>query len=137
MKIINKALDYDKVMALPVKPRKKPKRVNMFFRTLMKTLSIGELKATNFKCRKIGMDKLGKKEPCLILMNHSGFIDLQIAATVLYPRSFNIVCTTDGFVGKNWLMRQIGCIPTQKFVTDLALVRDMVYAVKELKNYEN
>lgn len=134
MKIINKTMDYDKVMALPVKPRKKPKRVNMFFRTLMKTLSVGELKATNFKCREIGMEKLGKKEPCLFLMNHSGFIDLQIAATVLYPRCFNIVCTTDGFVGKNWLMRQIGCIPTQKFVSDLALVRDMVYAVKELKS---
>jgi len=134
MKIINKKMDYDKVMALPVKPRKKPKKVNMFFRTLMKTLSVGELKATNFKCREIGMEKLGKREPCLILMNHSGFIDLQIAATVLYPRPFNIVCTTDGFVGKNWLMRQIGCIPTQKFVSDLALVRDMVYAVKELKS---
>ena len=134
MKIISKTMDYEKVMALPVKPRKKPKKVNMFFRTLMKTLSVGELMATNFTCREIGMEKLGKKEPCLILMNHSGFIDLQIAATVLYPRSFNIVCTTDGFVGKNWLMRQIGCIPTQKFVTDLALVRDMVYAVKELKS---
>ena len=134
MKIVNKTMDYEKVMALPVPQRKKPKKVNMFFRTLMKTLSIGELRATNFTCREIGMEKLGKKEPCLILMNHSGFIDLQIAASVLYPRSFNIVCTTDGFVGKNWLMRQIGCIPTQKFVSDLALVRDMVYAVKELKN---
>ena len=81
MKIINKKMDYDKVMALPVPARKKPKKVNMFFRTLMKTLSVGELKATNFKCREIGMEKLGKKEPCLILMNHSGFIDLQIAAT--------------------------------------------------------
>ena len=30
MKIINKKMDYDKVMALPVKPRKKPKKVNMF-----------------------------------------------------------------------------------------------------------
>ena len=48
MKIVNKKMDYDKVMALPVKPRKKPKKVNMFFRTLMKTLSVGELKNTNF-----------------------------------------------------------------------------------------
>ena len=30
-------------------------------------------------------------------------------------------------------MRNLGCIPTQKFVTDIALVRDMVYAVKTLK----
>lgn len=31
-----------------------------------------------------------------------------------------------------WLMRQIGCIPTQKFVTDLNLVKDMTYALKTL-----
>ncbi|MBQ5633993.1 MAG: hypothetical protein IIV11_03820, partial [Clostridia bacterium] len=37
------------------------------------------------------------------------------------------------FVGKAWLMRQIGCIPTQKFVSDLSLVKDMSYALKELK----
>lgn len=31
-------------------------------------------------------------------------------------------------------MRYIGCIPTRKFTTDVTLVRDMVYAVKELKS---
>ena len=41
MKIINKTMDYEKVMALPSKPRKKPKKVNIFFRTLMKTLFTG------------------------------------------------------------------------------------------------
>ena len=59
---------------------------------------------------------------------------MKIASTVLYPRPFNVVCTSDGFVGKNWLMRLIGCIPTKKFVSDPKLVRDMVYAVKELKS---
>ena len=71
------------------------------------------------------MDKLGRKEPCLYLMNHSSFIDLKIVATILYPRRFNIVMTSDGFVGKRWLMRSLGCIPTNKFVTDTALVRNM------------
>jgi len=32
-----------------------------------------------------------------------------------------------------WLMRTIGCIPTQKFVTDLGLVQDMSYCFKKLK----
>ena len=32
-----------------------------------------------------------------------------------------------------WLMRQIGCIPTQKFVTDLTLLQDMTYCFKTLK----
>lgn len=80
------------------------------------------------------MERLKDKEPCLFLMNHSSFIDLKIAAAILYPRPFNIVCTSDGFVGKKWLMRQLGCIPAKKFVSDPGLVRDMVYAVKELKS---
>jgi hypothetical protein len=31
MKIINKTMDYEKVMALPVKPRKKPKKKQYVF----------------------------------------------------------------------------------------------------------
>jgi hypothetical protein len=79
------------------------------------------------------MERLGKREPCFILMNHASFIDLKIASTILYPRPFNIVCTADGFVGKKWLMRQLGCIPTQKYVPDIRLVRDMVHAVRKNK----
>lgn len=134
MKIRTKTMDYEKVLAMPVKPHRKPKKTNILFRTLLKVVSTPDLLATRFTYREIGMERLGKNEPCLILMNHSSFIDLKIASSILYPRPFNIVCTTDGFVGKNWLMRQLGCIPTQKFVTDLTLVRDMVHAVKNLKS---
>lgn len=31
-------------------------------------------------------------------------------------------------------MRQIGCIPTNKFVTDVQMVKDMVYALHTLKS---
>ena len=67
-------------------------------------------------------------------MNHSSFIDLSIVATLLYPKPFNIVTTTDGFIGKNWLMRMIGCIPTKKFVSDLSLIHDMNYALTTLRS---
>ncbi|MBQ9080630.1 MAG: 1-acyl-sn-glycerol-3-phosphate acyltransferase [Clostridia bacterium] len=129
MKIKVKNVDYDYVMSLPPQPHRHPKKPNILFRTLLKIVSTPDLLATRFKCEKIGMQKLGKKEPALILMNHSSFIDLKIASSVLYPRPFNIVCTSDGFVGKNWLMRQLGCIPTQKFVSDLTLIRDIKYAL--------
>lgn len=112
----------------------KPKKPNMFFRTLLKLVSLPDLIATHFKCEKIGMDKLGKKEPAFFLMNHSSFIDLEIAASSLYPRAFNIVTTTDGFIGKDWLMRQIGCIPTKKFTADTTMVRDILYTVKKLNS---
>ncbi len=31
-------------------------------------------------------------------------------------------------------MRAIGCIPTKKFVTDMVLIRDMLFALKQLKS---
>ncbi len=134
MKIKTKEKSYEEVLSLPAVAHKKPMKQGLFWRTLLRAVSTPDLLATRFKCEKIGMERLGKKEPALFLMNHSSFIDLKIASTILYPRPFNIVCTTDGFVGKNLLMRLLGCIPTTKFVSDLNLVRDMVYATKKLKS---
>ncbi|MBO5415464.1 MAG: 1-acyl-sn-glycerol-3-phosphate acyltransferase [Clostridia bacterium] len=132
IKVINKT--YSEVMALPVPKHEKPKRIGIFFRTLIKVLSATNLKGNHISYNEHQMERLGKKEPCLILMNHSSFIDMQIAANYLYPRPFSTVCTTDAYMGKAWLMRQIGCIPTQKFVADLTLIKDISYALKELKS---
>ena len=134
MKTTVKELSYEQVMALPARKLQKPVKPAMFWRWLIKTLAKSDLRATHFKCNYIGMDKLGKKEPCLVLMNHSCFMDLEIAETVLYPRPLNIICTSDGFVGKNWLMRHIGCIPTNKFIADFVMVKNMKYAVEKLKS---
>lgn len=134
MKIKIKDMQYEDVLKLPKEKKHKPMKQHYIFRILLKVLSIPDLFLTRFRYKEIGMERLGKDEPCLVLMNHSSFIDLKIASTVLFPRPFNVVCTSDGFIGKNWLMRLIGCIPTKKFVSDTRLVRDMVYAVKELKS---
>ena len=131
MKIKNVDMSYEDFKNLPKPKRLKPKKPNIIFRTLLKIVSAGDLKATNFKCRKIGMKKLMDKEPALFIMNHSSFIDLKIASTILYPRPFNIVCTDDGLVGQSWLLRQLGCIPTKKFITDYLLFKDMKEMVKK------
>ncbi|MCM1195277.1 MAG: 1-acyl-sn-glycerol-3-phosphate acyltransferase [Corallococcus sp.] len=133
MKIKVKKMPYAKVAALPKEKPITPKRTSALFRWLMKTAAKSDLKDTNFTWNDEGLKQLGDKEPCLFLMNHSSFIDLNIAATILYPRRFNIVMTSDGFVGKRWFMRGLGCIPTNKFVTDTALVRNMMKCLKELK----
>ncbi len=134
MKIKSKSLSYEAVTSIPKTKHRKPKKPNIFWTTLIRVLSFFALLPIKFKYRKKGMEKLEKKEPCLVLMNHSCFNDFEIASTLLYPRPFNIITTSDGFVGKNWLMRQIGCIPTQKFVTDVTLVRDIRYTVNTLKS---
>ena len=95
MKIRTAKKRYEDVLALPIPAHKKPLRQHMVFRILLRLLSAWDLWRTQFTYEEIDMDKLGKDEPCLILMNHSSFIDLKIASTILFPRPFNIVCTSD------------------------------------------
>ena len=136
MKTTVKELSYERVSALPRPKHKKPVKPNIFWRTLIRLITIFGMKGTKFTYTTEGMEKIGKKDPCLILMNHSCFLDMQIAYRIMYPRAFNIICTSDAFVGfgglMGWLMRTIGCVPTQKFVTDLRLIQDMQYCFKEL-----
>ena len=134
MKIKTKCRPYSEVMAIEPQKHQKPRRQSALLRFVMRVASIPDLWATKFRVKKIGMERLGRREPCLFLMNHSSFIDLEIASTLLFPRPFHIVCTSDGVVGKSLLMRFLGCIPTKKFVFDLGLVRDITYAVRELKS---
>ncbi len=134
MKIKTAKMSYEEVLALPAPVHEKPVKQRFIFRLLLAALSVWDLWATHFTYRMINMEKLKKDEPCLVLMNHSSFIDLKIAIRLLCSRPFHIICTSDGFVGKRWLMRSLGCIPARKFMTDVTLVRDMLYAVRELKS---
>lgn len=135
MKIATKALPYEKVVARKRPKHVKPLRPNFLLATVIRILAIFDLLPTRFTYEKHGMEKIGKKEPCLILMNHSSFIDLKIASRIFYPKRYGIVCTSDGFVGfcMSLLMRLIGCIPTQKFVSDVRLIKDMEYLLKKKK----
>lgn len=131
IKVVNS--DYDTVIKKAKGIDSKPHRQWYLLKKLVEFISIGDLKATGFSFSTEGMEKLGKKEPCLILMNHSSFIDLKIAFRIFRDRRFSIVCTSDGFIGKNFLMKKLGCIPTQKFVPDVQLVRSMLYSAHRLK----
>lgn len=129
--------DYEEVAKKHHYPHIQPWKPSIFFRTLIRLLTIVGLWGTGFTYETEGLEKLEKNEPCLILMNHSCFLDMQIAYRILYPRPFNIICTSDAFVGlfgiMQWVLRLIGCVPTQKFVTDIGLIQDMTYCFKNLK----
>ena len=136
MKIKQKTLPYETVAALPKAPHYKPIKPSRLLGTVVRVLAIFDQIKTKFTYTEHRMEKLGK-EPCLILMNHSCFLDLKLAYKLFYPRRFNIVSTTDGLIGwfgfKGKLMRWLGCVPTQKFVSDPSLITDMNYALKEKK----
>ena len=136
MKTTIKKLDYEKVMALPKPKRRNPIRPNIFWRVLIYLLTFIGMAGTKFRYETEGFEKLKKNEPCLILMNHTCFQDMEVAHRILFPRAFNIVASNDGFIGffglMQWVMHWIGCIPTQKFVSDVSLIRDMEYCFKKL-----
>ena len=131
MKIKNRKLSYEAVNALPKPKHHKPMKPNPVLTTVVRVASFLDTIPTHFRYRKHRMEAAGKG-PWLILMNHSSFIDLKLASSIFYPKPYSIVCTTDAMVGKSLLMRMLGCIPTQKFVTDLTLINDIQYALKEL-----
>ena len=131
MKITTRKSTYEKVMAKPRAKRHDPWKPSFLLATLIRIIGLLHLIPAGFRFTREGMEKIDKKQPVLILMNHSCFIDLEILYRVFYPRRFGIVCTNDAFVGKAWLMRWLGCIPTQKFVNDVTLIRDMEYLLKK------
>jgi 1-acyl-sn-glycerol-3-phosphate acyltransferase len=133
MKTTVRALSYDEAIKRVEKSHKKPIKPLFVMQTLIRVLSFFTLLPLGFKYTKKNMDKVAKKQPCLYLMNHSAFVDLQIASTILWPKRYSIIMTSDGFVGKNLLMKTIGCIPTQKFVSDSVLVRDIFHSIRKNK----
>lgn len=132
VKIKTCKMDYDEVMALPRPSHRKPKKPSRILSLVMRVAAIPDLRQVKFSYTKNNMEKAGKG-PFLILMNHSSFLDLEIASKIFFPKRYNIVCTSDGLVGKEGLMRGLGCIPTQKFVSDITLITDMKHALQKNK----
>lgn len=133
MKIKVKEMPFDEVQALPPRPHKKPQKQSKALKNIVNLYASLDLKKVNFTYSEENMECVSKEEPCLYLMNHSCFTDLLIAFKLI-DRPFNIICTQDGFVGKENLLRKLGCIPTRKFVNDPTLIRDMIYTVKKLNS---
>lgn len=134
MKIKTRKLTYDEVLEQPRLKHKKPMKPSRFLATVVRVVSAPTLKKTQFSYTTERMELIGKKEPCLILMNHSSFTDMKLAFGIFYPRRMGIVTSVDamsGFLGK--LMRWLGCTPTHKYVSDYSLIRDIKYMLKENK----
>ena len=67
----------------------------------------------------------GLKPPYLLLCNHNAFMDFKVATKVIYPDKANYVVAIDGFIGREWLLRNVGCICKRKFTNDVTLVRQL------------
>ena len=134
MKTMTRAISYEKFQEIALKEHKLPRKQLWLFRPLLKLITDILLLSVKMEYKKINMEKLDPDQPCLVLMNHSSFVDLEIVANLLHKRPYHIVCTLDSYVGiLGPVLRLLGCISTRKFTTDLNLVKDMLYTVIKLK----
>ena len=134
MKIKAKEISYEKFLDLETYKHRNPIKRSFLLASIIRIVSGMTARSVKFKTNYINIEKIDKKQPYLILMNHSSFIDMKIASKILYPKKYNIVCTDDGFVGKEFLMRWLGCISTKKYIMDPSLVKDMIYTIKKLNS---
>jgi len=78
------------------------------------------------KITKTGLD--GVKPPYLLLCNHNSFLDFKVMTAAIFPRRANYVVAIDGFIGREWLLRAVGCIGNRKFANSALLVHNMIHA---------
>jgi len=70
----------------------------------------------------------GMKPPYFLLCNHNAFMDFKIMTKAIFPHRANYVVAIDGFIGRGWLLRAVGCICNRKFVKSVNLVKNMIHA---------
>ena len=86
----------------------------------------------NMSVEKIGMK--GLKPPFLVLSTHQGFSDYFIAPRILFPLSANYISDMEGFAAYGKLMyKHGGCIGKRRYVPDVSVIKNIKYALYELK----
>ncbi len=108
--------------------QKKPYRTAWYLRPLTWLLSASDVKKHGAIIRKIGTE--GLKPPYLLLCNHNAFLDFKAATKAIYPHRANYVVAIDGFIGREGLLRRVGCICKRKFTNDITLIRHLRTVVK-------
>ena len=100
-----------------------PVRTKWYLRPLTWLLSAPAVIRHRARIRKIGME--GVKPPYVLLCNHNAFLDFKVATMAMFPHRANYVVAIDGFIGREKLLRDVGCICKRKFTNDVTLVRQL------------
>ena len=108
--------------ATPIKPQAH------FLRPLSWLLSFPDV----FKHKaKIKRDLQGIEPPYIMVSNHNSFLDFKVMTAAIFPKRANYVVALDGFIGREGIMRAVGCIAKRKFVNDVELIRQTIRLLKQ------
>ena len=108
--------------------KKEPQRIKWYLKPLTYLLSIGDVKKHKVQITKTDME--GIKPPYVLLCNHNAFMDFKVATIALGKVHPNYVVAIDGFIGREGLLRSVGCICKRKFTNDVKLVKHLISVVK-------
>ena len=105
-----------------------PVRTKWYLRPLTYLLSVPDALMHRAKITRTGVE--GLKPPYIMLCNHNAFLDFKVLTTAIYPHRANYVVAIDGFLGREKLLRNVGCICKRKFTNDVTLVRQLRRVIK-------
>lgn len=99
---------------------KPPIRQKTHLKVLTWLISLPVVWMRRLKINKVNMK--GLKPPYVLLCTHKSFIDFMVTTACVFPHRANYVVAIDGFIGREKLLRNVGCICKRKFTNDVQLV---------------
>ena len=108
--------------------RRPPVRQKWYLRPVTWALCFPEVWLRRARIIKTGTK--GLKPPYILLCNHNAFLDFKVATAAMFPRRSNFVVAIDGFVGREGLLRNVGCICKRKFTNDAIMIRHLQQVIK-------
>ena len=124
---------YEEVSFMPrFDLEKQPIKARWYLQLLAWFLSFPETFQVKSNIRKVRMK--GLKGPYILLCNHNSFLDFKVATRAIFPRRANYIVAVDGYIGREWLLRNVGGIGKRKFISDPYTFRQVKYCLEVNKN---
>lgn len=113
-----------KIDPTPFDSEMTPPRQNLFLLPFVHLICWFNTVGYGLKIRKENMQ--GIKPPYLLLGSHHSFMDFYVTPLAVWPHRANYISELEGFEAfGEWIYRQVGCLGTRKFISDLPLVRNI------------
>ena len=113
-----------KIITTPFDRKRIPPKQNFFLMPLIWLVCWVLTRGSGLKINKTNMK--GLKPPFLVVGTHHSFTDFYVTPLTLFPYRANYISELEGFENfGEWIYRQIGCLGTRKFVSDLALIKNI------------
>ena len=107
---------------------KKPVSCRWFLKPVAWGIAFPGILKHKTQISKVGME--GVKPPYILLGNHNAFFDMNVSSAATFPHFGNYIVAIDGYIKREWLLRNIGCICKRKFTNDPRLIKHIKTVIK-------